>query len=384
MVRVLEVSSGSKAASYGGAVLSTLGHDVWKIEIGESGDELRGQAPRVGRDDSATSVSFAHTSAGKRRTWLKDLSLAQCADIIEQDGHVSSSMSPAARAFTEALQWADVLVTSYPELATSAKDHHRVVSVSPFGLESGRSSWVISGTTLFHMSGLGIVSPRSAYHGEVHDGPPQAPWGSPLEYLCGAYVAFAALGVARMKQGSVADVALLDCLLPLTRREGAAWQYDEFRASRSERLWKVGPSGFYECADGYIYLHVVEDRQWQKLCAEIGSTELGEDPRLLDAAGRFEHERDIDQILGPWCKSRPRAEVFGILGAAGIPCGPAYSAIEARALEAVIDERANPSNCETWESPLPIRSEGGDLRWLGEPDLSRLTLSGETGGTSND
>jgi crotonobetainyl-CoA:carnitine CoA-transferase CaiB-like acyl-CoA transferase len=375
MARVLEIASGSKAVAYGGALLAVLGQDVWKIEIGESGDALRDEAPKVTRDGTTVSLPMAHTSAGKRRTWLGDLSLSDCVEIIERDGSVALSMSGSGRVFAEALQWADVVVTSFPEIVGSVKGRYRVVSVTPYGFDSAKSSWTISGTTLFHVSGLGIVSPRSAYHDEVHDGPPQAPWGSPLEYLCGAYAAFSAYGLARTKPGSLADVALIDCMLPLTRREAAAWQYDGFRASRSERLWKVGPSGFYQCSDGYIYMHVVEDRQWQKLCAEVGSLDLAEDPRLRDAVGRFAHESDIDEILGPWCKSRPRAEVFGALGSAGIPCGAANSAHEARELEALVDGRVDRSPRETWVTPLPIRCEGEEPRWLGESDLASLDSS---------
>jgi CoA-transferase family III len=368
-VRVLEVSSGSIAISYGAGVLASLGHDVWKIEFGPAGDELRERAPSVA-GESQISVAFAHSNARKRLDCIED---ATVADFVAHLG----GASPSLPMFDEALGWAEVIVTNIPDIATN-RGEHRVVVATPFGLGSQRSDWKITGPTLFHLSGLGIVSPRSAYHGEDNDGLPQAPWGYPLEYLCANYVAFAALGLGRMEAGSLAEVSLLDCLLPLTRRETAAWQYDGFRASRRERLWKVGPSGFYECADGFLYLHVVEDRQWLQLCRCIDSTILENDDRLADSSGRFSHESEIDQILGPWCKARTRAAIFEILGAAGIPCGPAFSVTEARIFAAHIDPRTA-SLPQSWISPLPIRVSEEDLRWLGASDLSRLELRGVGG-----
>lgn len=359
--------------TYGAGILAALDHDVWSIEFG-SGDVLRVSAPLLKSTDEMSAV-YAHCSARKRHDWLEGLSLADVVDTI--NGVVESPSG----LLSEALEWAEVIVTPFPEIAMFRGDH-RVVVVTTFGLGSERNAWKISGTSLFHLSGLGIVSPRSAYHGEDNDGPPQAPWGSSLEYLCGSYVAFAALGLARLNTGALADVSLLDCLLPLTRRESAAWQYDSFRASRRERLWKVGPSGFYECADGYLYLHVVEDRQWIQLCRCIHSEALEVDVRLSDSSGRFSHESEIDRVLGPWCKSRTRAQVFEIWGAAGIPCGPAFSVTEARAFAALIDERTTPTS-KSWMSPLPIRNTDAELRWLGESELSHLALHDIAGGAPN-
>jgi crotonobetainyl-CoA:carnitine CoA-transferase CaiB-like acyl-CoA transferase len=370
-VRLLEVSSGSTATAYGTSVLASLGHEVWKVELGPTGDELRDQSPTVG-DAEPVSVAFAHTASGKRHTWLPDLAAEDCLRVI--DGWHASPPDPESSAgvFAEALRWADVLVTSFAPIATAAQSIARVVAVTPGGLGSGRNSWRLSGATLFHLSGLGIVTPRSAYHGEAEDYPPQAPWGRPLEYLCGLYVAFGALGLAHSPPHSLADISLVDCLLPLTRRESAAWQYEGRRASRRERLWKVGPSGFYECSDGYLYLHVVEDSQWSRLCQVIGALAMAEDPRLADASGRFAHEDEIDRVLGPWCQQRTRATVFNSLGAAGVPCGPAFSVSEASGFAAQIDARAARAGRHSWTTPLPIRTVGEELRWMGVDDAPEL------------
>jgi CoA-transferase family III len=369
-VRVLEVSSDSIAVSYGAGVLAGLGHDVWKIEIGPGGDDLRRRYPSVAREGHI-SVAFAHSASVKRHDWIEDATVADIVALLGGENPLSFPL------IVEALAWADVIVTAFSDVAI-ARGEHRVVLVTPFGLGSERNDWMITGPTLFHLSGLGIVSPRSAYHGENNDGPPEAPWGFPLEYLCGNYVAFAALGLGRLDAGSLADLSLLDCLLPLTRRETAAWQYDGFRASRRERLWKVGPSGFYKCADGYLYLHVVEDRQWLQLCRSIDAEVLEKDVRLADSSGRFSHESEIDEVLVPWCKARNRDEIFAILGASGIPCGPAFSVREARAFGALIDPRTlSPS--QSWISPLPIRVSDSELRWLGESDLVDLALPGGAG-----
>ena len=353
-MRILGVGSGSIPVSYACAVTAALGHEVTAL-IFENTEPVT-----VGPVVNGEPVAVLHTSAGVRRTVLERRRRTEIETLLS-DRSASSSSSRFAE-----ISRADVVVSDDEGISLAAREGgFSVVCVTPFGIGSPKSRWRLTGPSLFHMGGLGIVTPRAAYHGESQSGPPQAPFGSPLEYLVGLYAAFAMLASKRAVQKTFADISMLDCLLPLTRRETAAWQFDHYRATRKERLWKVGPSGFYACADGYFYLHVVEDRQWQKLCSSIGAEQLLVDTRFATALSRFENERVIDDVLIPWASDLTRETIFEILGSAGIPCGPVLTAIEARRLSERIDARLKWDARAPWVTPLPIRMVGGSLRWLG-------------------
>jgi hypothetical protein len=366
-MRIVEVGTGTVPITYASAVISSLGHDVSALRL-ESGAQFGDMGPAV----NGSPVSRLHSSRELKCTTFFESQVGTVLGLLR--GSVNAKSMD--QEFPD-ISSADAIVTDLEQFAIAAQEGgHSVVCVTPFGIGSAKSGWKVSGPMLFHLGGLGIVSPRAAYHGEAHDGPPQAPYGSPLDYLVGLYVAFATLALYRSPQPQLVDISGLDCLLPLTRRESAAWQFDQLRATRKERLWKVGPSGFYKCADGYFYLHVVEDRQWRQLCSLIGMDEFAEDPRFTTSLGRYEHEAAVDQILVPWAATRTRNTIFKVLGSSGIPCGPALSALEARQFAEQIDPRLASGTSHAWVTSLPIREIGDQPRWLGV-DIESASAQGD-------
>ncbi|HEX5120876.1 MAG TPA: CoA transferase [Pseudonocardiaceae bacterium] len=278
-LRVVEYATGSIAVSFAAAVLGALGADVVKVEPPD-GDPLRGRAPR--------SVPYEYTSRYKRTV----------------------SGQPAVPS--------DVVLTDRP-----TEHPGTTIVVTPFGLTGPWAGWRADAAALFHAGGVGYVTPRSAQTGSSGEIPPQAPAGHLAEYFCGLYAAMLALAYGG-SDAALVDLSMQDCLLPLTRREVGAWLAEHRVASRSGRLWQVGPSDFYPAADGWVYVSVVEDEQWRRLLRLCGVT--GEPPaHLATARARFDNAADVEALIGPWLREHTSAEIFALSGAAGVPVGPAFS-----------------------------------------------------------
>ena len=79
------------------------------------------------------------------------------------------------------------------------------------------------------------MSPPGRHRAEHSDGeiPPSAPWGHVADRLTGCFVG---LAITSLLYGgspeTVFDLSSQECILPLVRRELAAWKYDNYVASR--------------------------------------------------------------------------------------------------------------------------------------------------------
>jgi crotonobetainyl-CoA:carnitine CoA-transferase CaiB-like acyl-CoA transferase len=104
----------------------------------------------------------------------------------------------------------------------------------------------------------------------------------------------------------------------------------ELRAGDGHSTTKAGPA-FHECyraSDGWFYLQADLPSQWERLAKEIDAPGLLDDPRFSTESARSANKDVLDAILNEWLKDRTKEEAFEILGGAGVPCSPAYSAME--------------------------------------------------------
>lgn len=293
-VAVLDVGGDSLACALAGRVLATLGADVELVELSPDGGSVRGLAP--------DGVPHTWTRRGTRCT------------------RIDADAPAGAAALAEMAAAADLVLLSDP--AAPWRGRAGTLVVTPFGAEGPWRGWRASGPALFHAGGPGSVTPRAPHQGTGDVVAPLAPYGYVPEYYGGLQVAASALACLCADAPVVLDVSLQHCLLPLMRRELAAWWYDDYVASRQERLWRVAPSGLYEALDGPVYVNVIEDRQWRALCALMEREDLLDDTRFATATSRFEHAAALDAALAPWLRARSRMEVFERCGAAGVPVGP--------------------------------------------------------------
>ncbi len=74
--------------------------------------------------------------------------------------------------------------------------------------------------------------------------------------------------------------------------------------------------------DGDLIVAVGNDWQFGRLCELLGIPELAADPRFAHNAGRTANREQLRPLLAGQLKRHPAEHWFGLLMAAGVPCGP--------------------------------------------------------------
>jgi crotonobetainyl-CoA:carnitine CoA-transferase CaiB-like acyl-CoA transferase len=321
-VRVLEhaqMVSGPHCAK----MLADLGAEVVKIEPPGRGDQARAAGPFPdGVPHPERSGLFLYLNANKRSVTLEPATPA------------------GQRLFADLVDWCDVLVESPPgqrlgdlglgyETLAARCPGLVMVSITPFGDTGPYRGYASSELVTFHASGLGYVTPRGATDPAK---PPLKAGGRLAEFfagLNGAVAAMAALHARRRTgRGQHVDVSKQECLLPMLRRDIAAYTYDGEVASRLMRSWKIAPNDIVPCKDGYVFIAAVEEAQWQRLVDLMGKPAWAADPRFQDRLGRAEHWESLKSLVETWTLARSKTEICRTAQASRIPISPVNTAAD--------------------------------------------------------
>ncbi len=318
-LRAVEIASGSIGASFCGKVLRQLGMQVVKVEQLGRPDPLRDLPPRVPGGD-ATGLPFRFLNSGKRLVAVDlehpagrelTLRLLGRSDVLVQGGTSSADM-PFDRAELQRVE---------PRLVS--------VGISPLGAPALHGAEVADDFTAFHRSGLGYLTPRAMPGHPTAGLPPLKPHTRLLEMISGLQAVIGVLASLVDRQrtgiGDGIDVAEIQCALPLIRREIAAYLFAGTVATRGERLWKVAPAGIQRCRDGYVFVDIIEDEQWRRLCTLMERGDLLADPRFADRDSRFQHNEELGPILDAWFHPRSRHEVTELGQRLSVPIAPVNS-----------------------------------------------------------
>ena len=83
------------------------------------------------------------------------------------------------------------------------------------------------------------------------------------------------------------------------------------------------PHGVYPCQgdDHWIAIAVTNDTEWQALCRVLERPDLAADARLLAAAGRHQHQDELDAAITAWSRRQQDYAAMHLLQAAGVPAG---------------------------------------------------------------
>ncbi len=84
------------------------------------------------------------------------------------------------------------------------------------------------------------------------------------------------------------------------------------------------PHGVYPCQgdDHWIAIAVTNDAEWQALCRVLERPDLAADARLLAAAGRRQHQDELDAAITAWTRRQQDYTAMHLLQTAGVPAGP--------------------------------------------------------------
>ena len=74
----------------------------------------------------------------------------------------------------------------------------------------------------------------------------------------------------------------------------------------------------------YVYLMVVMEPHWAKLCEAIGQPELSNDERFLNLESRREHREEVNEIIATWMGERTKQQAMQVLCEAGIPASATF------------------------------------------------------------
>jgi len=305
------------AAAYAGRLLAAMGAEAILVEPPQ-GSSLRRQPPFLA---DGVSALFAYLAAGMRSRVL---------DLASADG---------GAAFAALLAESDILIDDTPlaeraglglDEAGVARRHPDLIHVSalPFGASGPKAGWKAEDIQVQHASGEGNLLPNGL---AVEMFPDRAPlkihghFGEMQGGIAAALGALAALWARDETGGQYVDVASQDAMLAVgafaIQRLG-----DGSIEHRVERSFRYG--GVIPCADGYVELLTLEQRQWQGLVKLLGEPAWALDPALDDALERGRQGPMINRHIREWAAVRKVDDIVREGQALSVPLARYYTPAE--------------------------------------------------------
>jgi crotonobetainyl-CoA:carnitine CoA-transferase CaiB-like acyl-CoA transferase len=287
------------AAAYAARMLSTMGANTVLVEP-PYGSALRREPPFL--PGGEVSALFAYLAAGMH---------SYVADLATDAGKA---------ALTGLLADADIFIDDTPLAQREALDldeaaiatrHPNLIHVStlPFGAFGDKAHWKGTDLTLQHASGEGNLLPNGLSIELFPDRPPVKIYGHFAELQGGIAAALGALTALWARDevgGQYVDVSSQDATLAVgafaIQRLG-----DGQVEHRVERSFRYG--GVIACADGFVELLTLEQRQWDGLVELLGKPEWALDPALSDSLERSRRGAEINRHIREWALVRDVADI---------------------------------------------------------------------------
>ena len=123
------------------------------------------------------------------------------------------------------------------------------------------------------------------------------------------------------------DVSIFESVYNMM--EGVVPEYSAEKVIREpsgSTLTGIVPTNTYLCSDDkYVVIGGNGDSIYKRLMTCAGRSDLADDERMADNAGRVKHETQIDKAIMEWTATITSSEVLNALTDAAVPCGPIYS-----------------------------------------------------------
>jgi crotonobetainyl-CoA:carnitine CoA-transferase CaiB-like acyl-CoA transferase len=317
-LRVAANASGV-AAAYAARMLGVMGAEVVLVEPAQ-GSPLRRQAPFLD-DGGRVSALFAYLAAG---------AASRVCDLATEEGRA---------ALGALLSESDIFIDDTPLAAREAaglaeaqvaRRHPDLVHVSvlPFGASGPKAGWKAQEINLQHASGEGALLPNGLSIELFPDRAPVKIYGHFAELqggIAAALGALSALWVRDQVGGQYVDVASQDAALAVgafaIQRLG-----DGSIEHRVERSFRYG--GVLPCADGYVELLTLEQRQWEGLVKLLGEPEWALDPALADSLERSRRGPELNRHIRAWAAARKVEDIVRDGQALSVPLAKYYTPAE--------------------------------------------------------
>lgn len=300
-------------AAYAARLLGTMGASVTLLEP-EGGTPLRREPPFL---PGGTSALFAYHAAGFSARRLEPGTPEFGAVLSESDVFIDDT--PLAERAALGLDEA-AIVAAHPQLVH--------VSVLPFGAHGPKAGWHGEDITVLHASGEGYLLPNGLTNEQFPDRPPVKVHGAFAGMQGGVAAALGAMAALRVRDavgGQFVDISCQDATLAVgafaIQRLG-----DGQVEHRVERSFRYG--GVIPCADGYVELLTLEQRQWDGLVKLLGEPEWTRDPALADSLERSRRGAEINRHIRAWAITRKVDDIVREGQALSVPLARYYTPAE--------------------------------------------------------
>ncbi len=304
------------AGPFGTRMLGDYGAEVIKVESPGQWDLLRalGQIPRTEERWWNKSAYFNHNNRDKY-SFALDLGKAEGREVL-----------------LELCRQSDVLVENYRtdvmdnfglsyEAVREANPDIIYVSMPGHGKSGPEKDYVAYGTNVEQLAGLVSLS---GYEG----GEPMKTgfsYGDPMAGTALVSAVCLALRKRRLEgHGSFVELAQRENLTAFV----GEWMVDYSmngieRQPTGNRHPHMAPHGCYPCAgyDNWVTVACQDDDEFAALAKVLEQPELSEDERFATAAGRKEHEQELDALIAAWTSQRGHYEAMHILQRARVTAG---------------------------------------------------------------
>lgn len=302
------------AAIYAGRMLGTMGADVLLVEpLG--GSRMRRMPPLLPDDHGSNrgvSAVFAYFTAGMECVAL-DLATPAGRDELRArlaKADVFFNDEPVASRDALGLD-EETVARDFPDLVH--------VSVLPFGAFGPKAGWNGSDLIVQHAGGEGNLLPNGLAIEMFPDRAPLKIGGHFGEMQGGIAAALGALGALWARPecgGQYVDISSQDANLAVgafaIQRLG-----DGSIENRVERSFRFG--GVIACADGYLEMLTLEQRQWTALVELLGRPDWALDPALDDSVERSRRGPEINRHIRKWASTRNVDDIVAAGQKLGVP-----------------------------------------------------------------
>jgi crotonobetainyl-CoA:carnitine CoA-transferase CaiB-like acyl-CoA transferase len=367
------------------ALCGAMGADVVRIESRHRPDPIRlmppfvprsGEARAAGPGVSATAtlahgfnrggIFFKYNAGGKRSVAL-NLKDPRGLDVLRRlvtTADVLAESFSAGALTRMGLPW-ETLRTLKPDLV--------YVSMSGLGHRGRDAAHVTLGPTAQALTGLTYMLGL----------PGRRPAGWSFSYLdhmggyLGAYAILCGLRHRnRTGEGQHVDVSQIEPGIPLAgavpldrQVNGRRYRRDDTPPGNRSPEPAMAPHGAFRAAgcDEWIAIACRDDADWTRLRAVMGDPPWARDARWATAAGRLQHQDELERALEAWTASQERYALAERLTAAGVPAAPVQDArdrVERDPQLAARDYFVPLPHTETGVWPLerpPFRATDGDV-----------------------
>ena len=313
-LRIVAHASGV-AAAYAARLLGTMGAEVVLVEPPQ-GSPLRREPPFL---DGGVSALFAYLAAGMRSAVAPGEALGDALGGLLSEADILIDDTPLADRAALGLDEA-AIARRHPDLIH--------VSVLPFGAFGPKAGWKAEDIQVQHASGEGYLLPNGLSCELFPDRAPvkiHGHFGAMQGGIAAAFAALSALWARPQVGGQYVDVSSQDATLAVgafaIQRLG-----DGSVEHRVERSFRYG--GVIPCADGYVELLTLEQRQWHGLVKLLGEPEWARDPALEDSLERSRQGPAINRHIREWAAVRKVEDIVREGQALSVPLAKYYTPAE--------------------------------------------------------